>query len=295
MKFPFRWGQIYILPTRWGIYFGLILLLIFFLAYSYSNNLVFGLCFALVSWVYALMLESHFNLKRFKGVKIEGDVFAKTPGSLAIKFSNPIKNSIYNIYFQSRGPEFKFANADVGETFEKETKRKSVNADFARRGVHQELDLRLETQLPPRFFKSWSYVKLPAEVYVYPKPEGLPLSWLVGHRENHGTDDFQEYRSFSQGDNPRRIDWKVFARRGVRLVKDFSSPQDSSLEINWSDLPSHLDFEGKLQQFAKWIVEAEQAGLSYSVRLPGLNLDRAQGSEGRRVVLRHLSQLKESP
>ena len=42
--------------------------------------------------------------------------------------------------------------------------------------------------------------------------------------------------------------------------------------LDWQMLPPGLDAELRLSRLARWIVDAEAAGLSYGLRLPGLDL-----------------------
>src|SRR5262245_18684136 len=45
-------------------------------------------------------------------------------------------------------------------------------------------------------------------------------------RRRGGSAEFQEHRAYEPGDDPRRIDWMAFARRGEPVVKLFRSEED---------------------------------------------------------------------
>ena len=72
-------------------------------------------------------------------------------------------------------------------------------------------------------------------------------------RRRGGSAEFQEHRAYEPGDDPRRIDWLAFARRGEPVVKLFRSEEDvivrllvdASASLGYGD-PLKLDVARRL-------------------------------------------------
>jgi uncharacterized protein (DUF58 family) len=72
-------------------------------------------------------------------------------------------------------------------------------------------------------------------------------------RRRGGSAEFQEHRAYEPGDDPRRIDWLAFARRGEPVVKLFRSEEDvivrllidASASLGYGD-PVKLDVARRL-------------------------------------------------
>jgi uncharacterized protein (DUF58 family) len=97
-------------------------------------------------------------------------------------------------------------------------------------------------------------------------------------RRRGGSAEFQEHRAYEPGDDPRRIDWLAFARRGEPVVKLFRSEEDvvvrllidASASLGYGD-PVKLDVARRLaaaigymalssSQRAQLIVARQRAG-----------------------------------
>src|SRR5690606_5258876 len=72
----------------------------------------------------------------------------------------------------------------------------------------------------------------------------------LGRKTGSGS-EFEQYRHYQPGDDPKRIDWKLFARSGKYQVKE--SPVESQLEIKLM-----LDLSGSMNYIengiADWIM-----------------------------------------
>ena len=100
-----------------------------------------------------------------------------------------------------------------------------------------------------------------------------------------GDEDFTGLRSYAAGDTPQRIAWKALAREQGLQVKQFNAVQGNELWLDWLQAPSE-DPEQKLAILARWILDAEAQGLTYGLRLPGLELAPASGMAQRDDCLR---------
>jgi uncharacterized protein (DUF58 family) len=155
--------------------------------------------------------------------------------------------------------------------------------------------LRLTTALPFGLFRAWTWVYLPLELIVYPRARGsLPLPSVAGvHsgaqvRGGSGGDEWLGLRSFRDGDSPRQVAWKAYARGAPLLVKEYCSATAPERFFDFERL-RNLDTESRLEQLAAWIVNAENRGERYALTLPGSQLALDRGPLHRHLCLRALA------
>src|SRR5215472_11039217 len=81
--------RIYILPTRAGLAFGLLLFLMLVAGLNYANSLALFLTFLLTGFVLVVMQQCHRNLLGTEVVAaIAPAVFARSPGALQLTLGN---------------------------------------------------------------------------------------------------------------------------------------------------------------------------------------------------------------
>lgn len=71
------------------------------------------------------------------------------------------------------------------------------------------------TAIPPALWARIRGLALPARV----RPQGLGQGAHAGHGRGTGL-EFEQYRAYEPGDEPRRIDWKLFARTDRYVVRE---------------------------------------------------------------------------
>ena len=131
----------------------------------------------------------------------------------------------------------------------------------------------------------------PITVVVYPRPAGsLPLPADRGARSGScsrgtaGADEWLGLRPFRDGDSPRQVAWKAYAREAPLLVKEYSSA-GSPLRLLSLEDARQPDTEARLGQLALWIVDAEAGGDLYGLELPGERILAHRGPDHRHRCL----------
>jgi len=154
----------------------------------------------------------------------------------------------------------------------------------AHRGWFYPGRITLSTRFPLGLLRAWSYVELDRPCLVYPRPERTPLpqdaiSAEYGERSiaAKGNDDFSGLRTHQLSDSPRHVAWKAVARGAEMLTKQFAGRADSRLWVDWEQLPPPLDTERKISRLTGWVLDAEAQGLSYGLRIPGLEIAPSNG------------------
>src|SRR3546814_9754596 len=84
----------------------------------------------------------------------------------------------------------------------------------------------IRTLFPFELFRAWAWLHMDLQGLVYPSPadnvpEPPPTQSAHGHRQYdaRGEEDFAGFRQFHDGDSPRHVAWKAYARSGELLSK----------------------------------------------------------------------------
>lgn len=272
--------RIYILPTRFGLVFALMLLAMLLGSLNYNASLGFTLTFLLTGVALVVMHHCHNNLLgatiKFLGA---APVFAGERAEFRIAVGNDSVAPRFEIELGWKGHAAGPVDVAPGAT---EVLRLGVPTQ--RRGWIGLERFRVETRYPARLFRAWTWVHMDARCLVYPRPAdpGRPLPEGSGGgvrgQPRAGDDDFAGLRSAAVGDPLHRIAWKAYARNDVLLLKEFASGTEQACRLDWDMLPE-LDVEQRLSQLARWCVDADAAGRSLALRLPGREVPLGAGPE----------------
>ena len=283
--------RLYILPTRAGL--GLMVLLVFMLiaGLNYANSLALFLTFLLGGFVMVTMQLCHRNLL---GTAIyaaaAAPTFAMRPGNLRVTLGNISTVPRYGI--ESGVSDDAPLTTDVPAQGRQEI---DLPVAAARRGVLTIDRLRLTTTHPFGLFRAWTWIHAPLEMLVYPRPHGslsMPVESGrksgVQSRGESGADEWHSLRPFRDGDSPRQVDWKAYAREAPLLVKEYSAAGAELRVFHFDRLP-HLDTEARLEQLARWIVDADERGDRYGLELPRVHIAPDRGTDHRHRCLAALA------
>jgi uncharacterized protein (DUF58 family) len=283
--------RLYILPTRFGIAFAVLLLLMAVAGLNYANSLALFLTFLLAGFALVAMQLCHRNLLGTEVASaVAPAVFAGAPGKLHLGLANP--RSELRARLEAALPGSTAVTVDLGPG---EQVRLDLPVPAAGRGIVRLESLRLATVHPFGLFRAWTWLHAPVEMLVYPQPRGvLPMPLQRGSRSGRvgtlagGADEWAGLRAFRDGDSPRQVDWKAYAREAPLLVKEYTQASGELREFEFAALGS-LDTEARLSQLARWVVDAEAHGERYGLALPQLRLAPDRGPEHRHRCLAALA------
>lgn len=287
--------RVYILPTRHGVVFALVLLMMLLGAINYTLSLGFVLTFLLVALAFNAMLYTFRNLVRLKvSAARTQPVFAGEPVQFTLRLSNPGPHPRYAIGLaRERRPGAADEYVDIAAGA---TEQLKINLPTTRRGLLQPGRLTVYTQYPLGLYHAWSYVRPDVSCVIYPRPAavGLPLPLTLaavggGPLRGAGQDDFAGLRAYHIGDPPRHVAWKAAARGQGLLTKQFSGEAAHEVWLDWSDLPPRMGTEEKLSHLTRWVLDAHARQLIYGLRLPGVELPGASGEHHRNRCLEALA------
>ncbi len=266
--------RLYIVPSRAGVALGVLLFLMLLAGLNYSNSLALFLTFLLIAFCLVVMQQCHRNLQ---GLRIEAlhapAVFARRPGVAYLTLANTAALPRLGISARIDGqPE---AAADLAPGAQQVV---ALALSAPSRGIVHIERIRIATTHPFGIFRAWTWLHVSAQMLVYPAPEG-PLTIPAGHspqqglhaRRGAGVDEWADLRPFRDGDSPRQVDWKAYARGAPLLVKQYHAlgTEQHRLEYAAVRLPG---VEARLGQLARWIVDADARGERYALELPGTSI-----------------------
>lgn len=288
--------RIYILPTRHGLMLGLVLVAILLGAINYDNSLAYLLVFMLISLAVVAILHTYRNLQ---GLVIEASrsvpVFAGTQAHYPILLHNPLAGTRYGLSLSLHGGNTVCIDLPGGAHLVE------LQRPTHRRGRLALGRITLSSQFPLGLFRAWSHIEPDTHCLVYPEPAtqrglppGTPIDRGASGDRGLGHDDFASLRPYRSGDSLRHVHWKSVARGQPMQTKQFGGHHSEELWLSW-DLLAPLPSEQRLQRLCRWVLEAETAGLSYGLKLPGQQLEPGFGSAQRRRALEMLALFGEAP
>jgi uncharacterized protein (DUF58 family) len=288
--------RIYIVPTKFGVVFAAMVFTMLLGSLNYGANLGFALTFLLTGLGLVVMHHCHDNLLgaeiKFLGAPA---VFAGERAEFKMAIGNAAATPRLEIELvvgtHTAGP-IDIAGGGV------ETLRLGVPT--RKRGFVKLERFRVETRFPGRLFRAWTWVHMDARCLVYPQPAspGRPLPGAAGGsatgRACRGDDDFAGLRAAAPGDPLQRIAWKAYARSDVLLLKEFASGTQEPCMLDWDMLPE-LDTEQRLAQLTRWCVDADHAGRSVGLALPGVSVPLGAGPAHLAACLEALALFEQPP
>ena len=290
--------RVFIVPTRAGLSFTVLLLIMLIGALNYNLGLGFALTFFTGACAVADMYLTAKNLALLKLAPGRAQpVFAGEEAQFELHLVNRTRLDRYAIWvgFPAHGEPRQVADVPAGGA-----SAVLLSAPTRERGWLNAPRIRLTTRFPLGLFKSWSYWQPALRVLVYPAPEtpAQPLpSRGAASEDGHGTvglDNFAGIRSYQQGDPMRHLAWRQIARHdpalgGQLVTKHFEGGAVAELALDFADLPLQLDLELKLSRMTQWVLEAEQRALPYTFRLAQHAYGPALGDAHRAACLRALA------
>ena len=218
--------RLYILPTRAGVAFGVLLLLMLVAGLNYANSLALFLTFLLAAFALVAMQQCHRNLL---GVQVQSlcrrAAVRRQPRGAARLARQPGRHG---------APRPRGGASTARRAWRRMRPRGAracldVPLPAARRGLLRIERVRLSTAHPFGLFRVWTWVHAPLEMLVYPRPLGrLPMP-VYGELQS-GRQRAPRPPAPTSGPGCARsatatrraqVDWKAYAREAPLLVKEY--------------------------------------------------------------------------
>lgn len=284
--------RIYILPTRHGLLFAVVLLVLLTGSINYALGLGFVLTFLLFALAMNAMIHTFRNLANLKVTAGRAQpVFAGDTAQFLVHLDNPSDAERYAIGITKDGTDPAFVDVPA-----RAVAPALARVPAPRRGLLRPGRLTLFTRYPLGLYRAWSHIELDLHCMVYPRPAfpALPLppaaaSSGAGAESGRGQEDFAGLRQYHVGDSPRHVAWKAAARDQGLLTKQFSGRAETQLWLDWTQLPPQMAVEERLSHLARWVLDAHASGIAYGLLLPGKTVALATGVAQREACLEALA------
>jgi uncharacterized protein (DUF58 family) len=272
-------SRVFILPTRAGLAFAAMLLVMLLGSINYNNSLGHMFTFLLGSMFVVSILYTYRNLAML-GISAgrAHPAFAGERAGFELLVANPSAYARIGVRVESPGQPC--VSVELGPA---QTLPVTLYRDAARRGLLALGRCSVSSSYPLGLFRAWSHVNLRMHCLVYPRPgprRPLPQAATYKPRlsgdKGRGVDDFVGFRPYRPGDSPRHLFWKAAARDQTLLTKQFGGDRADELWLDWNELDG-VDTEHRLSQLCRWILDANRLRHCYGLRLPGMEIAPASG------------------
>ncbi len=281
------------LPTRHGIIFSIVLLAMLLVAVNYNNSLAYIMTFTLASTVLVSMLYTHRNLA---GLCIYcgqcDEVFAGKTLNYTLILTNKTKRDRFDIGIDIKGDESRRRDFSAHETLSIECRTRVLS-----RGWHSLPGVQVNTRFPLGLLFSWSRsVDLEKKALVYPTPSAwheFPTRYSdrnprpVLRKKSH--DEYSGLRAFRDGDSPRHIDWKAYARGKGLYSKEFLGGESPELSFHWEDTQGEK--EERISLLTRWVIDATAQEIRFSLEIPGNKIPASIDKQHSSICLKALALL----
>lgn len=291
-----RGQRIYILPTRYGVLFGLLLILMLIGSLNYDNNPAYLLTFLLGSIAFNAIYQTWRNLRSVEIRLLQSPpVFCGEP--LRLRFQVNTGERIEHPAIQLQCGESAAIDDLPGHA---QVRIFDLYLPSRHRGWCYPGQVVVSTRFPLGLFRAWCYIEPEEPLLVYPAPAEKaaldrvqPGTSSEGPNQDAGHEDFFGLRDYRSGDSPRQIDWKSQARERGLMSKQFCSGHDRPRLLDWYQL--HGDTEARLSWLTRALLEADRGADAYGLRLPGLQIGSNRGAAHRHACLKALALFTEEP
>ncbi|KGM57540.1 membrane protein [Lysobacter arseniciresistens ZS79] len=286
--------RVYVLPTRFGLFYTVLLLAMLLGALNYNNNPALLLGLLLAGAGLASLIAAQLQLTGLAVVALDAEpVPAGTdlPLTLHAQADDRRRRRGLAVALETTPSLRGVLNLDQGRG------EARLAVATSERGWLDLPRLRVSTTRPLGLATAWGYVWPQAPALVYPRPEtdGPPLPTGSGDRVqtrlHPSGEDVHHLRNYRRGDSRRAIAWKSSARRDSLLVREYEQPLGADIVLDWHGL-ERMPYEAKVSRLARWVDEAERDGRRYRLLLPGQPpLGPDHGPAHRHACLRALALL----
>lgn len=234
------------------------------MAINYHNNLLYAVSYLWLALIITSGIRSSLLFKKVTPNHwLYDDIFAKTPALFTLR----LNDNGYCDTLRIKGYK--------GITWK---------TNLQQRGK--------QTLYPPKLegldtLGIWAYCK-PIEpivdVWVFAHPKAhihLNDHTQACKTESHENDDIQQLRTYRSEDSFKSIDWKASARSQDWVARDYHGQQtDKSYQLDWQNL-NNLNDDKKRETLTAWVLELNQRGHNWDLRIPHLYLESLTGHQHR--------------
>lgn len=255
--------RIYIVPTRAGMGFCVLLVAMLVGALNYQNNAALLLTCVLAAALAISMLLTWRELHDLTLRSLHADHgFCGSRLALHLAFADDRRNR--------DGLRIAVDELEQPCPLRAGAGRASVTMPTDRRGWVDVPRMRLSSTLPFGLFRAWSWITPAQRVLVYPLPlrdASLPDRNDDPNERAAGGDEMAGLRDYRAGDPIRHVAWKASARHEHLLVREFDrAAPGQPLRLDWNSMTG-IDRETRISRLTGSIRDAYAAAHPWTLVL----------------------------
>ncbi len=285
--------NIFIVPSKTGLGFVVLIILLWLLGTNYQNNLILSVTFLLLALI---VICIHHTYAQLSGLQLSvikthsGFVGDKGVVDLLIKRKN-------SRAYESVELAWSGIDSVTVSLIDESQFSVSLSVPLTYRGWFQPERLKVSTHFPLGLIVAWSYLDFDSPILAYPEPvtsSVQPTQQVLDDTDDifhqpmvAGHEEFAGLREYHPGDSLRSIDWRAMARGqglATRVYEDYVSQQ---YWFDWQQFEG-MSREARLSRLCDSILQQKGDSI-YGLRLPGLTIEPAQGEEHKQKVLEALA------
>lgn len=287
--FELEYRHVFVLPTRFGWGFGLMLVFMALGGLNFNNNMALMLVFLLGTVAQLTTLIAYRNLSGLKIDSVHAEpVFCGEDAHFRVFVSNNNERQRLAIQAGFNKPQ------DCRDIDLNTTESFHLRRPTRTRGWSQMPSFRLETRFPLGLFKAWSWIFPQSRCLVYPSPaKNAPPLPKSGHGQagraiKGDGDQVHGLRKYQSGDSIHRVAWRASARHDELYSLEMEAPREEACQLDW-DMLKGVDVETRLSILTAWVISADHKQLSYSLSLPDITVPNGNGIDQRMKCLERLA------
>lgn len=283
-------ANLFIFLSRQGLYFLLLVLLIWVGATNFQNNLAYGLCFLLLSVLFVAILQTFANVSGLTLRFVDADpVVAGDVAWMRLEVVSPAMHQQLSLAWPGQVPEMVTVQAG-------DAQRIFLPLQTVRRGVLRPGRLHLQSVYPLGVVRCWTWLDLGAQVLVYPKPVEADFRLCcsgdgddeAGQVIQAAGDEYFALKPYVQGDPRSHIAWKQFAAGRGLFVREYAELRGGEVVLDFSVL-TDADIELRLSKLCYCALQLHAQSRPFGLRLPGTDIAPSAGEPHLRAVLSALA------
>jgi uncharacterized protein (DUF58 family) len=274
MRFDHR--NVFVFPTDTGFAFAMMVILVFLCGVNYSNALILGFCFLLVS---TGIVSIHLSFLSLAGASVEvvdtTAAFVGDAGSIKVRIRAG-KRDVPLLRIRCRDSQELSVPAGQWRDV-------TLPVTINKRGRNSSGRILIETTWPFSWIRCWTWWIPQTGVAGFPSPEPHALDVGAGHAGNDDaiatsvTDEQpDELREWRAGDPLSRIAWKASLRIGALQIRHTEATASRPSMVNVGDMPGP-GLERRYSQAAFIVLSASSRGDPVGVKTPAGAIEPASG------------------
>jgi uncharacterized protein (DUF58 family) len=280
--------RIYVVPSRFGLLFSLILIVMLLGSLNYNNNPAILLTCLLAAASYQSIFQSFRTLNGVQLVAIQAQpchAGGTMPLFLHFHIDTKSRRSL-RLRVGDDETVFDLNPGDSGKI--------AIEIPAPKRGWQTAGRFKLYSEYPFGLFHVWSWLNPDFNALVYPRLDDnappLPQDSAQAHAQpvRGRGDELAMLREYRPSDPVRSIAWKASARHDALLVKEFEQFRGREILLSFAALGG-LDYEARIGRLARWVCMAETAQMRYALDLPHRRMQAGLGQEHRHACLSELA------